>query len=275
MKSILFVPATRPDLFEKAAGGPAAAVCIDIEDGVAPDRKQAGRKQLSGAVSMMAKAGKHVAVRINADIGEISHDLDALPDGIDYIVLPMTGSRHQLRQLSDWADLRYGDQGPKIIAMVEEPGGLNAVVNGPGPIARRLTHVALGTEDYAAGIGCPAGADAVISAFHVLGRFAAEWGLGLLGYPGSIAEFKDLDRFRSHAEMGRDGGAVGGFAIHPKQVEVLNAVFGVDQAALDEAQAVVDAFEKALTEGRGAIQLDGKMIDRPVYQAALRRLGRR
>ncbi|MBO6758904.1 MAG: hypothetical protein JJ902_21415 [Roseibium sp.] len=274
MKSILFVPATRTDLVQKAAQGAADAVCLDLEDGVAPGEKAAARQSVAAAVAALQAAGKTVLLRINSEVEHISHDLEHCPADVDLVVLPMTGSRHQIRQLSDWADRRFGQGGPKIVAMIEEPGGLSAVVQGDGPLPHRLTHLSLGTEDFAASLGCPSDGGPVHAAFHRLSQAAAEWGRALLGYPGSIAEFRDIDQFRSYAAHGRHAGAIGGFAIHPTQVPVLNELFGIDTKTKDQAERVVAAFERALAEGLGATQLDGRMIDRPVYLAARKTLQR-
>lgn len=273
MKSILFVPATRADLVEKAARGQASVVCLDLEDGVAADRKAAARAALPELCQTLKAAGKPVALRINAEVAEISYDLAATPDALDYIVLPMASTRHQIAQLATWADRRFGDGcGPQLIAMIETPAGPRALEQGTSPLPDRLSHVAFGTEDFAAATGTAPDGPLVQAAFADLAAFAAEWSLGLLGYPGSIANIRDPETFQIAAKRGQTFGAVGGFAIHPAQVEVLNAVFALSDEDASRARHIITHFEAALAAGKGAVQLDGQMIDRPVYLAAKRLL---
>lgn len=272
MKSILFVPADRPELVPKALAGAAAMICLDLEDGVAPSAKPAARSRLARAAADIAAARRPVAVRINADLDLISHDLDALPAGLAAIVLPKAGALNQLEQLSDVLERKFGATRPRIIAMVESAAGLAALETGTGGWPEAVAALALGTEDFSADLGTAADAPPVVAALNALAHLAARHRISLLGYPGSIAAFNDPPRFAAAAEAGRAAGAVGGFAIHPAQVEVLNRVFGLSDEDRADAMRIVAAFETALEKGEGAIQIDGKMIDRPVYLAAKRRL---
>ncbi|MBO6594145.1 MAG: hypothetical protein JJ924_13630 [Roseitalea sp.] len=273
MRSILFVPADRAELVSKAMATDAAMVCLDLEDGVAHGAKAAARAALPSAVAEIVTAGRRAAVRINADLDMIGHDLDALPAALTAIVLPKAGSRHQLAQLAEALERRFGAGAPEMIAMVEDANGLDALNTDRGAWPARLGALALGTEDLAADLGTAPDAPPVAAALNALAHLAARQGVALLGYPGSIAEFRDLALFEATARAGREAGSVGGFAIHPRQVPVLNTVFGMTENERAEANRVVEAFETALAEGQGATQLDGRMIDRPVYLAARRRLG--
>lgn len=274
MRSLLFVPATRPDFVEKAIKGQADGICLDLEDGVAPDQKAHGRELVGAAVTAINASGKSALLRINDRISEISHDLKNIPASLNFIVLPMASSRHQINQLGQWLDQTFGDGGPLIIAMVEDATGLYGIVHDNRPLTHRLSHLALGTEDFAASQGCAPDAAPIHAGFQTLLHFAAQWNLQVLGYPGSIAEFRHLEAFGDSVRAGQQAGAVGGFAIHPKQVDVLNEAFEIPEAERDRASAIVEAFEAALQQGLGAIQLDGKMIDRPVYLAARKIMAR-
>ena len=89
-----------------------------------------------------------------------------------------------------------------------------------------------------------------------------------LGLVGSIAEFRDLDAFRAGVEAARRPGFEGSFCIHPAQVPIVNEAFSPTPAAIAEARAIVAAYDRALTDGKGAIELDGRMIDVPVAERA-------
>lgn len=268
MKSILFVPGDREDLARKAAIGSASSICLDLEDGVSPSNKNDARGNISELLVICSKVQKKIGVRINSEFEEISHDLDALNSELDFILLPKTGSRHQICLLSETLDRLFGSEGPKIIAMLETAGGLSSLTNGTGPLPDRLTHVALGTEDLAMELETVTDGPLIRHAFEKLALFAAEWQKNLLGYPGSIAEIKDTERFKYFVQEGHEIGAVGGFAIHPKQVEILNQVYSFSDEVLEDARKIVHAFDEAVASGKGAIKLDGRMIDKPVYLAA-------
>lgn len=272
MKSILFVPADRPELVPKALATDAGLICLDLEDGVAPDAKATARAALASSVTGIVAAGRRAATRINADLDLIGRDLETLPAGLSAVVLPKTGSRHQLGQLAEVLDRRFGSAVPTLIAMVEDAAGLAALDADRGAWPACLGALALGTEDLAADLGTAPDAPPVAAALNTLAHLAARHGVALLGYPGGIAEFTDLARFETVARAGRHAGAVGGFAIHPGQVDVLNRVFGLSEDDRAEAVRIVAAFEAALAAGAGVTRLDGRMIDRPVYLAARRRL---
>jgi len=272
MKSILFVPADRVELVVKALATDAAMICLDLEDGVAHGAKATARDALSSEVAQVGAAGRRAAVRINADLDMIGQDLGALPDGLTAVILPKAGSRHQLVQMDQALERRFGTDRPELIAMVEDAAGLDALTTDRGAWPACLSALALGTEDLAADLGTAPDAPPVAAALNTMAHLAARRGVALLGYPGSIAEFRDLALFEATARAGRGAGSTGGFAIHPRQVPVLNTVFGMTEDERANANRIVEAFERALADGRGATQLEGRMIDRPVYLAAMRRL---
>lgn len=270
MQSILFVPAGRGDLVGKAASGEAAIVCLDLEDGVAPDAKAAARGALQSAVDRVRAGGKPVAVRLNSALEHVSHDLAALPEGLDLLVLPKAGSVAFIEDLSGALERLHGFV-PALVALVETAAGLTAMSRQQA-LPAAVAALALGTEDLAADLGVAPESAAIEHSFHELARNAARLRVPLLGYPGSIANFSDPKLFEAAARAGREGGAIGGFAIHPKQVAVLNAVFALSDDERRQAEAEVAAFEAGLAQGLGAVNHEGRMIDRPVYLAARRRL---
>jgi citrate lyase subunit beta/citryl-CoA lyase len=93
-------------------------------------------------------------------------------------------------------------------------------------------------------------------------------GVLAFGFPASIADYSDLLVLRKSIENGRSIGFDGVFCIHPKQVTIVNDVYQPSQAEIKQAQLIVDAFEHAQSQGRGAVAVAGKMVDAPVYQRA-------
>ena len=282
-RSILFVPADRPALVPKAAAGPAEAVCLDLEDGVAAADRDAARGALGEAAATLARAGKRTLVRVNAELETIGADLAALPDGCDAVVLPKATGLDHVELVGEALDRRAarsgragadGDRpgGPVLVALVEGAAAVQAFAHGAARRAHpRLVALCPGTEDLAAELGCAPDAALVGVAFHALALGARRLGVDLLGFPASIAEYRDLERFRAGVRRGREAGAVGAFCIHPAQVPVLNAELAPSAEELDGARRIVAAFEASAA---GAIALDGRMVDRPVYLRARRLLAR-
>lgn len=270
MHSILFVPADRPSLVGKAATGDATMVCLDLEDGVAQTAKATARSHIPTAAYDLKSAGKPVALRINSNFEQISHDLAIAMSDIDYIVVPKTASRQLLDEV-ETAIFRLHGQKIPLIAFIENARGLKAI-EAAGSLPESVSAFCLGTEDFAADLGVSSGSKLVSSAFFFLALMAARYGVSTLGYPGSIAEFRDLDAFAVGVTAGKEVGSIGGFAIHPAQVGILNSIFALSADEVAAAREVVSAFEAAVQRGEGAINLNGKMIDQPVYLAAKRKL---
>lgn len=282
-RSILFVPADRPALFPKAAAGAADAVCLDLEDGVAVANRDAARAALGDAATVLARAGKRVLVRVNVELETIGADLAALPRDCDAVVLPKTTGLDHVELVGEALDRTAlgsdrnaadgsGRQGPALVALVEQAAAVQAFAHGGARRAHpRLLALCPGTEDLAAELGCAPEAALVETAFHQLALGARRLGVDLLGFPASIAEFRDLERFRAGVRRGREAGAVGAFCIHPAQVALLNDELAPSAEEIADAHRVVTAFGSASV---GAIALDGRMIDRPVYLRARRLLAR-
>jgi citrate lyase subunit beta/citryl-CoA lyase len=270
MQSILFVPADREKLFAKAAAGAASVVCLDLEDGVAASAKDLARVQLATAVATLKAAGKKIALRLNADLDQISFDLAAITADVDYVVVPKAGSNQILSEISNAVFKKTGKV-IEIIALIENATGLHDLEM-TARLPASVSALAIGTEDFAADLGVNPASPVIAEAFNRMALLAARCGVALLGYPGSIAEIKDIEAFAETARRGKTIGAIGGFAIHPAQVAVLNDIFSLSPEEEAAAMRIVDAFEVALENGQGAISLDGRMIDMPVYLAAKKKL---
>ena len=270
-KSILFVPADRQDLISKAVLTDADGICLDLEDGVVADRKQLARDNLDASSKKIETAKKELLVRVNSEIEEIGRDITSLPCRCSGVVLAKSGGHHHVHLLNDAIDRLCKNSpngGPYIIASVEDPLALQSFDKYGQMTAPRLQAFFFGMEDMALALNCEPGAPLAVSAFLDLALCASRQRLNLLGYPSSIADFKDLERFRLGVTIGRDAGAVGGFCIHPDQVKILNDVFNYTEDQKVFAKEIIDAFEIALEQGKAVTSANGKMIDRPVYERA-------
>jgi citrate lyase subunit beta/citryl-CoA lyase len=273
LRSLLFVPGDRPDRMEKALGAGADALILDLEDAVAPAAKPEARKAVGAFVAAHPEA--HLWVRINpVDGAEAARDLDAVvharPHGI---VLPKAEGGASVNDLAQRLTA-LGNATAKILAIATETPAAMFQLGSYGG-AKRLAGLTWGAEDLPAAIGASTSReeDGSFTPPYQLARSLCLFGAAAAGvapietvYPA----FRDLEGLAAYAMRARRDGFTGMMAIHPAQVEVINAAFTPSEAEVAHARAVVAAFEA--NRGAGALSLDGKMIDRPHLVQAQRTL---
>lgn len=274
LRSLLFVPASAPpELLDRAAARGADALILDLEDGVAAERKPAARQTLGAVVSSLADRGAPVLLRVNADPVQWALDLAASPlPRLAALMLPKVESPAAVQALARALDHAGANELP-IVPLVESPVGvLSAAAIAAHP---RVCALGFGAEDHAASLGVPPTplalawpAAQVVHAAHAHGR--ACWGLA-----ASIADFADLARLEAAVRDARAMGFTGSVCIHPRQVPVLNAGFAPTADELAWARRVVEAARLAQAAGQGATQVDGRMVDRPIVERAQRWLAAR
>lgn len=263
-RSLLFVPATRPDQFEKAAAAGADMVCIDLEDAVALDDKAAARDAALGYLSGALPAGPRWVLRVNSPRTELGlHDLLALLSSAaapDALFIPKASSGEEMRWLDDL--LSAADKDIDLLPVVESAEGLDRVVEIAGSSLRNVA-LGFGSADYAAELGSDMSVPALA---YGRGRIAAAAGqAGIAAIDGIWPDFKDDDGLRGDTELIRSMGFDGKIAIHPRQVDVIHTVFAPSEEEVTHARRVVAASEAA--KG-GIATVDGEMIDNPVVVAA-------
>lgn len=263
-RSLLFVPATRPDRFEKAAAAGADMVCIDLEDAVAPDDKETARATALEYLAGSLPAGPRWILRINSPRTALGlRDLLALLDSDaapDALFIPKASSAEEIRWLDDL--LSAADKEIDLIPVIESAEGLDRVVEIAGAALRNVA-IGFGSADYAAELG----SDMSVAALaYGRGRIAAAAGqAGIAAIDGIWPDFNDDDGLRGDTELIRSMGFDGKIAIHPRQVAVINAVFAPSAEAVERARRIVAASEAA--KG-GIATVNGEMIDNPVVVAA-------
>ena len=274
LRSLLFVPASaKPELLDRAAGRGADALIVDMEDGVAAERKPAARHTLGAVVSALADRGATVVLRVNAAPQLWTLDLAASPlPRLAALMLPKVESPQSVQALARALDDAGANDLP-IVPLVESPAGvLSAAAIAAHP---RVCALGFGAEDHAASLGVAPTplalawpAAQVVHAAHAHGR--ACWGMA-----ASIADFADLARLEAAVRDARAMGFTGSVCIHPRQVPVLNAGFAPTPEELTWARRVVEADRLARAVGQGATQIDGRMVDRPIVERAQRWLAAR
>lgn len=279
-RSMLFVPASRPDMIEKATRSAADAICLDLEDAVAPESKSASRANIVQALQQLDFGGRVRIVRVNAldtefayrDVIEVVERAGAQ---VDLIMLPKVQSPqdlHFLDTLLTQIEIHMGiPQRIGIEAQIETARGF-LWAREIAQSSPRLEALIFGPGDYAASMQMPLtdiGAldehDALYpghrwhAVMHTI--VAAGRANGLRCMDGPYANFRNEAGLVEVARIAKALGFDGKQCIHPAQLATVNTIFAPTPAEVERAQAVVNTYEQAMAAGQGAISLDGKMID--------------
>ena len=278
-RSMLFVPANVERYVEKAHTRGADAIIIDLEDSIAPAEKVAARALVPLVAAKVGRGGADVVVRINRPWRQAVADLEASvsPD-VDAFALPKVDDAAHVRVIAEIVDELEMERGmvrgsTRFVAMIETAEAFFEVRE----IARahpRVVATMLGMEDFSVTMAMAPEPDGLIHATAQTAIAARAAGIVPLGLIGTLAQFSDREAFATMVRRAKAIGIEGSFCIHPGQVPILNQEFAPTAAEIDNAECVIAAFEAALTEGRAAAELDGKMIDIPVVERARRVLSR-
>jgi len=279
-RSMLFVPASRPSMIEKAAASVADAVCIDLEGSVVPDEKATSRSHVVRALQELDFGRRVRMVRINAldtayayrDLVEVIEDAG---DRVDVVMVPKVGSAGDVlfvdRLLAQIEAHRGFSRRIGIEAQIESAQGflyareiaassprLEALIFGPGDFAAsmRMPSTNIGEFDKHDDVYPGHRWHAVM-----LTIVAAARANGLRCMDGPYAAYKDTAGLDRSALIARSLGYDGKQCIHPSQLATVNAVFSPSDEEVKQATAVVQAYEAAVAAGQGAASHDGRMID--------------
>ena len=270
-RSLLFVPADKASLLQKAATRGADALVIDLEDAVPHANKAMARNSLGQFAEPLAHQGGSILVRVNSHPSIIQHDLAALPASVSAIVLPKVEGIHDIQAAALALDKREKDLGlvpgtVGLIPQIESPRAIRYVYEiAEGP---RVVGLSLGTEDFALALGTAPQPECLALPAQMVCLAAAAAGIMALALPISIADFRDLKKWESGVRTARAQGATGALCIHPSQIPILNEVFSPSDEEKVWAEAIVEAWGRSSGNEKGAIAVNGAMIDKPVFQRA-------
>ncbi len=270
LRSVLFVPGSRPDRFARADASGADAVVLDLEDGVERSRKDDARQAIAALFSdSRPRAARHL-VRINAFAsGWFDEDIELVRrlTGPDGVVLPKTERPDQIQAVA-----RALENLPVLPLIETARGVLNAAAIASAHPA--IPAVLFGAEDLSAELGVPRTVDGEELMFARSQVVLAAATAGVDAIDAVFVHLTALDDLRRDAERARRLGFHGKMAVHPDQVRVINDVFTPTATELERARRVVDAFEAAEARGEGVLRLDDQMVDAPVVARARRLIER-
>ena len=276
-RSALFVPGSNARALEKAANIPADVLIFDLEDSVAPDRKEQAREAIAEALPDFVGGRREIVVRVNSlDTPWIARDIAAMAVAEpDAILVPKLSSTENLRRARMAVAVAGGPKTMAMWAMIETPAAvlnahaIAAVAATPSPA---LTCFVVGTNDLAAELGARVklGRPALLP--HIATVLAAARAYGLTALDGTFNDLDDEPGFRRECGQGRDFGFDGKTVIHPRQVATANEEFSPSLDEVAWARKVIDAFARPENAGKGAISVEQRMVERLHERAAQRTL---
>jgi citrate lyase subunit beta/citryl-CoA lyase len=260
-RSALYMPASNARAIAKARTLDCDVVILDLEDAVAPDEKAAARDRVIEAVREGGFGERELVVRVNGiDTPWYADDIAAIRAiGLAAVLVPKVSSVADL--LAVRASL--GDDGPPIWAMIETCAAILALPALSAAAAEtRLTALIAGTNDLAKEMRCRLGADRMPLIPALTATIMAARAAGIVALDGVCNALDDPPRFTAECAQGATLGFDGKTLIHPSQIEAANAGFGPSDEELAWARNVVAAFAKPENADKGAIRLDGQMVER-------------
>jgi malyl-CoA/(S)-citramalyl-CoA lyase len=291
-RSELAVPGSSPQFFEKAARSDADVIFLDLEDAVAPDDKAQARKNVIQALNDIDWGAKTMSLRINGlDTHYMYRDvvdvLEQTNGRLDLIMIPKIGTPadvYALDMLVTQIETAKGHKKRIGFELIVETALGMANVEAIAAASKRLEALHFGVADYAAStrarttnIGGANPDYAILTDKDEQGRRDTHWGdmwhyalsrmvvaaraNGLRPVDGPFGDFSDPDGYRAAARRAAALGCEGKWAIHPSQVALANEMFSPSEKEVERARRILDAMAKAQKEGRGAVALDGKLID--------------
>lgn len=269
MRSKLFVPGSRPELFPKALASAADAISIDLEDAVLEERKAEARAIVATWLrqGQRPRSEKRVIVRVNAmDTPHFADDVAAVVQpGLDILNLPKPASVDAVRAAAQalvQAERANGVSQPvRLLLNIETPQALREAA-ALAQASPRVMGLQVGLGDLFEPLGIDRKDVDVVRQILLTIRMAAGEA-GVMAMDGAYADVGNAPGYLAEAAMARRLGYVGKSCIHPSQIALANQAFSPTAAEIAQARRVVDAAAISQAAGVGAYLVDGRMIDRP------------
>lgn len=270
LRSFLFVPGTRTNLLPKALATGADAIILDLEDSVPPAQKEEARTLVSA--ELVRSPDRLTFLRINHPrLGNLHKDLAALaPHGAQAVMVPKVEAPRDIEEIDARLAAHERDAGLEvgaisILAVIESSMGLRNLFDIVSH-TRRVRGAALATAeegDFMCDIGgkWTATGEALT---YARGKFVCEARAAKMTWlvDGAFMQLSNEPALECESRLARTHGFNGKVAVHPSQVKPINQIFSPTDAEIDRAQKLILAFREAESQGRGAIQFQGMMVDR-------------
>jgi len=278
-RSELAVPGSSPQMFEKALNSNADYIFLDLEDAVSPNDKISARENIITTLSNLnwREKGKTISVRINSlDTHYMYRDvidiMENVGDKVDTILIPKVGSSSDVYMidclLTQIESNKKLENKIGIECLIETALGMSNIKN-IAKSSERLEALHFGVADYAASLRART---VIIGGLnpdypgdqwhHGLSQLVMTCrAYGLRAIDGPFGDFKDPEAYIASAKRAAAIGIEGKWAIHPSQIDLANDVFSPPETEVNKAKRILEELDKAAKDGKGAAQLDGRMID--------------
>jgi citrate lyase subunit beta/citryl-CoA lyase len=266
-RSLLFMPGSNARALEKARNLPADGIILDLEDSVGPDAKALARDQIAQAVSAKGFGRREVLIRVNALdspwwIDDVAMAGQARPDGI---LVPKISSARDLGVIAERLEAVDAERSIRVWAMIETARAVlhaEEIAAAARDASVRLSGFVFGPNDISreTRIRMLPGRAAMLPLIVHCILATRTHGLEILD--GPYSDFSNFNGFGQECSQARDLGFDGKTLIHPGQIEACNAIFTPPSDQVAYARKIIAAFERPENVSRGAIQLDGQMVER-------------
>jgi citrate lyase subunit beta/citryl-CoA lyase len=276
-RSVLYMPGSNGRALEKAKALPADALILDLEDAVAPDAKGAAREQACAAVSGGGYGPRELVIRINAldtpwGEGDLAAAAAAAPDAI---LVPKVSTPETLTAIGMRLRRLGAPERTQVWAMIETPLAIlrvEEIASAARDVDTRLACFVMGTNDLAKETRARLVPGRMPMLPWLMAALAAARAHDIDIVDGVYNTLSDAAGFRAECEQARDLGFDGKTLIHPSQIAVANEIFAPPPEEVDRARAIIAAFEQPENQAKGAISLDGRMVERLHAEIAKRTL---
>jgi len=272
-RSLLFMPGSNPRALEKARALPADGLIFDLEDAVAPEAKDTARTAVAAAVTAGGYAPRELVLRVNPIDTVWGHaDLAAaatLP--IDAVLLPKVENAERVRLTIDLLDALGARPELAVWCMIETPLGVLAAAE-IAAASPRIAALVLGTSDLANDLHARPARDRLplLTALGLVLLAARAHGRAILD--GVHLDLADAEGFAAACRQGRELGFDGKTLIHPDQIAPANAIFAPAAEEVARAHRIVKAYSEAVAAGKGAVRIEGHLVEALHVEEARRTL---
>jgi citrate lyase subunit beta/citryl-CoA lyase len=272
-RSVLFLPGANPRALEKARGLPADGLIFDLEDAVAPDVKDDARASVAAALRTGGYASRELILRVNpletpwghADLAEAA----SLP--LDAVLLPKVEHAERVRLAIDLLDALGAPPELSLWCMIETPLGVLAAAQIAGA-SPRLGALVVGTSDLTKGLHAHEAQDRrpLLTALGLVLLAGRAHGRAVLD--GVYLDLDDAEGFAASCRQGSELGFDGKTLIHPTQIDPANAAFSPSAEEVARARRIIAAYGEAAGGAKGAVRIDGRLVEALHVEAARRTL---
>jgi len=270
-RSRLYLPGNNPKLMINAGIYGSDGIILDLEDSVAPDRKEEARYLVRNALRSVDFYGTERMVRIN----QIPAGLDDLnfivPQPVNLILIPKCELQADIVAVEERIEQIKGQKNETIHLMpiIESALGVENAFE-IASASDNVVALAIGLEDYTADLGAPRTNEARESFYARTAVVNAARAAGKQAIDSVFSDIGDMEALKANVQESKSLGFVGMGCIHPRQVTFINEGYAPDAVAIEKAKRIVDAYHQAVEKGSGVVALGSKMIDPPVVKRALK-----